>query len=377
MAVTGRVFLSLAILLAACVPRGRHEESAPRSASPGSGKAASQPAGRATFGALVRDLPPRERRALEPPPAVGVLVGEVIVLGPAARAGLRTRDVIVALDGTAVKTPCDLFKRLAAKKPGESVAFSMQRRNATFDAAIVLDEAAPLYTLACDTGDAAGCMLLAWEKKKTGNAVDLFKKACDWGLADGCAAAGKAYLDGEEISQDTRQSLALFERGCLQGSASACASEAFQYATGRGVPQDDVRATERYVKACDGGDPSGCYNFGLMAETGRGTDQDFTRAVTAYTEGCDGGSYLACTNLGFLVENGRGTPADEAKAAGFYRRACEGDGCGDRDTKGCLNLGICALHGRGIPEDPARAAGLFRQACDGGEADACSRLKAQ
>jgi TPR repeat protein len=377
MPVTGRVLLSLALLFTACVPGERHEESAPRRASPGAGTAASRPAGRVTFGALVHDLPPRERRALEPPPAGGVLVGEVITLGPAARAGLRPRDVIVALDGTAVKNPCDLFKRLAGKKAGQSVAFSMQRRNATFDAAVVLDEPVPLYTLACDTGDAAGCMLLAWENKRTGNAVDLFKKACDLGLPDGCAAAGKAYFDGEGISQDTRQSLALFERGCLQGSASACVAEAFQYAVGRGVPQDDVRATERYLKACDGGDPSGCYNLGLMAETGRGTDQDFTRAVTAYTEGCDGGSYLACTNLGFLVENGRGTPADEAKAAGYYRRACDGDGCGDRDAKGCLNLGICALHGRGIPEDPARAVQLFHQACDGGEADACSRLKAQ
>ncbi len=377
MAVTGRVLLCLALLFTACAPGERHEESAPRRASPDAGKAASRRSGRVTFGALVHDLPPRERRALEPPPAGGVLVGEVIALGPAARAGLRPRDVIVALDRTAVKNPCDLFKHLAGKKAGQSVAFSMQRRNATFDASVVLDEAVPVYTLACDAGDAAGCMLLAWENKGTGKAVDLFKKACDLGLPDGCAAAGKAYFDGEGISQDTRQSLALFERGCLQGSAAACVAEAFQYAVGRGVPQDDVRATERYLRACDGGDASGCYNLGLMAETGRGTDQDFTRAVTAYTEGCEGGSYLACTNLGFLVENGRGTPADEAKAAGYYRRACDGDGCGDRDAKGCLNLGIFALHGRGIPEDPARAAQLFRQACDGGEADACSRLKGQ
>jgi len=355
-----------------CSPGGHSAEPSARTAAPGSGSREARPAGRATLGALVHNLLPRERRSLEPPPAGGVLLGEVIAMGPAARAGLRHRDVIEALDGAAVKNSCELFKALSAKAPGQTVKLAVQRGNATFEAEVTLEEAAPLYSLSCKTGDAAGCLLQAWQEKGT-RAVELDEEACRLGLADGCAAAGKAYLDGEGVDRDEGRSLAIFERACLLGSGAACASEAFQYATGRGVPQDDVRATELYVKACDAGDPAGCYNVGLMVETGRGVDQDLARAVAAYTEGCDGGSFLACTNLGFLIENGRGAPPDEARAAAFYRRACEGDGCGDRDPKGCLNLGICTLHGRGVREDPQRATDLFRQACNGG--DGCRRLR--
>jgi hypothetical protein len=361
------------VLVLGCSPGNHSSDPSLRGASSGAGSRAARPAGRTTLGALIRDLPPRQRRSLEPPPAGGVLLGEVIALGPAARAGLRRKDVIEAIDGAPVKNPCGLFKSLAAKAPGQAVKLSIQRGNATFEAEVTLEEAAPLYSLSCKTGDAAGCLLQAWQEKGA-RAVELDEEACRLGLADGCAAAGKAYLDGAGVDRDTGRSLAIFERACILGSAAGCGSEAFQYATGRGVPQDDVKATELYVKSCDGGDAAGCYNVGLMTETGRGTAQDFSRAVAAYTEGCDGGSFLACTNLGFLVENGRGAPADEARAAGFYRRACEGDGCGDRDPKGCLNLGIFTLHGRGVREDSGRAQDLFRQACDGGDADACARL---
>jgi hypothetical protein len=374
--VTAAVCAALVLSLG-CSP-GNHPDPASQETAPDAGNPAVRPAGRASFGALVRNLTPQDRRALDPSPAGGVLLGDAIALGPAARAGLRRRDVIEAFDGAAVKSPCDLFKALAAKAPGQAVKLSIQRGNATFDAEVTLEEAGPLYSLACKTGDAAGCLLLAG-RERDDHAVETLEEACRLGLAEGCAAAGMAYLDGTGTlreNRDTKRSLELFERACLLGSASACASEAFQYATGHGVPQDDVRATELYLKSCAGGDPSGCYNVGLMTETGRGTEKDLSRAFAAYSDGCEGGSFLACTNLGFLVENGRGAPADEARAAELYRRACDGDGCGDRDPKGCLNLGICTLHGRGVREDPARARDLFRQACDGGDTDACARLDA-
>lgn len=364
------------LLTLGCAPRGNPPEPTSRGTAPDGGQQADPPVGRVTFGAILHDLPPRQRRELAPPPAGGVLLGDVLALGPAARAGLRRRDVIVALDGAPVRSPCELLKVLGGKAPGESVQLLVQRPEETFNAAVTLEEAVPLYTLSCDTGHAAGCLLLAWETDGA-RAVELAEEACRLGLADGCAAAGKAYLDGAGAVRDEARSLDFFKRSCLMGGAAGCASAAFQYATGRGVPQDDERATDLYVKSCAEGDPAGCYNVGLMMEKGRGTEKDLTRALTAYTEGCDGGSFLACTNLGFLVEHGEGTPPDEVRAAGYYRRACAGDGCGDRDPKGCLNLGICSLHGRGVREDPERAAELFRQACDGGEADACARLAAR
>jgi serine protease Do len=57
----------------------------------------------------------------------GVSVAEVTHNGPAEKAGLRTNDLIVAVDGTPVRTARDLRNQVALKKPGQSITISVQR----------------------------------------------------------------------------------------------------------------------------------------------------------------------------------------------------------------------------------------------------------
>jgi len=57
----------------------------------------------------------------------GVSVTEVIRNGPAEKAGLKTNDLIVAVDGMPVKTSRDLRNQVALKKPGQTITISVQR----------------------------------------------------------------------------------------------------------------------------------------------------------------------------------------------------------------------------------------------------------
>ena len=59
----------------------------------------------------------------------GVLVGEVIAAGPAARAGLRAGDVIVSIAGKPTSSATGLSEVLATLRPGQRVAVKIVRQD--------------------------------------------------------------------------------------------------------------------------------------------------------------------------------------------------------------------------------------------------------
>jgi putative serine protease PepD len=59
----------------------------------------------------------------------GVYVGSVSAGSPAAKAGLRTGDVILAIDGKTTPTSDDLGTVLAGHKPGQTVTLKVQRQS--------------------------------------------------------------------------------------------------------------------------------------------------------------------------------------------------------------------------------------------------------
>jgi serine protease Do len=69
----------------------------------------------------------------------GALVAEAIKDGPAAKAGVRTGDTIVAVDGQPVREARDLSRRIASVAPGKSVSLTLYRdgkeRNVTLEVA--------------------------------------------------------------------------------------------------------------------------------------------------------------------------------------------------------------------------------------------------
>jgi len=70
----------------------------------------------------------------------GALVSDVIDDSPAARAGLKAGDIILAVDGRKIKEMRSLPRIIAAKKPGTRVRLEILRDGKTIDLDVVLDD---------------------------------------------------------------------------------------------------------------------------------------------------------------------------------------------------------------------------------------------
>ena len=70
----------------------------------------------------------------------GALVSDVIDDSPAARAGLKPGDIILAVDGRKIKEMRSLPRIIAAKKPGTRVKLEILRNGKTKTISVVLDD---------------------------------------------------------------------------------------------------------------------------------------------------------------------------------------------------------------------------------------------
>jgi serine protease Do len=82
---------------------------------------------RGYLGVSVQDATAALTKALGVPVGEGALVADVAKDSPAEKAGLKTDDVIVALDGQKVTSSGELTRRVALKKPGSSASFTVYR----------------------------------------------------------------------------------------------------------------------------------------------------------------------------------------------------------------------------------------------------------
>jgi S1-C subfamily serine protease len=69
-----------------------------------------------------------------------VLVYGVVDGSPAQRAGLRTGDLVVALDGTPVESSFDILNHVASREPGSFIRLGGWRGSAALDVQAVVAE---------------------------------------------------------------------------------------------------------------------------------------------------------------------------------------------------------------------------------------------
>ena len=82
---------------------------------------------RGWLGVSVQDLPPEEPGRRGGPASRGVLIAGVERGSPAARAGIRQGDQVVAINGERVETSRALVRNIAAVPPGQTVRLSVLR----------------------------------------------------------------------------------------------------------------------------------------------------------------------------------------------------------------------------------------------------------
>jgi serine protease Do len=88
---------------------------------------------RGSIGVGLTDLTATLRDALDLRPDRGALVQDVSLDTPAARAGLRTYDVVVGVDGRAVTSDQELTRYIAAQAPGTAVRLRVWREGTERD----------------------------------------------------------------------------------------------------------------------------------------------------------------------------------------------------------------------------------------------------
>ncbi|MBE3582045.1 MAG: trypsin-like peptidase domain-containing protein [Thermoanaerobacteraceae bacterium] len=92
------------------------------------------------LGVLLQDMTPDIAAYLGISNVQGVLIREVVSGGPAAKAGLRTGDVILQVDGQAVNSATELVKLIQQKQIGQTIQLVIFRRGGRVNVTVTLAE---------------------------------------------------------------------------------------------------------------------------------------------------------------------------------------------------------------------------------------------
>jgi len=112
---------------------------------------------RARLGVTIQDVNQQLANSFKLPRPMGALVSDVEADGPAAKAGLKTGDVITRLDGRDIDRSSDLPSRVAALKPGTSTDVEVWRGGKPVDIKVSLGELKDNVTVAkAETSDEGG-----------------------------------------------------------------------------------------------------------------------------------------------------------------------------------------------------------------------------
>lgn len=95
---------------------------------------------RGYLGVSPQELSSEVREGLGVETEKGAVVADLVEGAPAATAGLRTGDVIVAVDGEPVDDPVDLVQTIAAHAPGDRVRLDIERGSKTQHLEVTLAE---------------------------------------------------------------------------------------------------------------------------------------------------------------------------------------------------------------------------------------------
>jgi serine protease Do len=104
---------------------------------------------RGFLGVVLEELGEGEAKALGLPSTNGALVSDVVAGSPAAQAGIRRGDVILKVNGQAVRDNQDCLRKIALLRPGQTAALEIWRNSK----AIVVNVTIAVRTVSVEPGD--------------------------------------------------------------------------------------------------------------------------------------------------------------------------------------------------------------------------------
>ena len=155
-------------------------------------------------------------------------------------------------------------------------------------------------------------------------AARLYKLADDQGDAAAQCTLARIY-EYSGLPSEEREAVRLYRCAAGQGDAVAQYSLALFYAHGHnGLPRDEHEAARLYKLAASQGHPAAQCNLGEFHNLGRGGLPKSPReAARLFKLAADQGNAVAQDNLAELYARGRGVPQDYLEAAQLYKLAAD------------------------------------------------------
>ena len=97
---------------------------------------------RGQIGVAIQDLTPDIAQALGTTHTQGAVIARVVPSSPAERAGLRTNDLVIAVNGTPIHNGVELRNRVGLSKIGDSVELTIVRGSSERTVAVRIDQMA-------------------------------------------------------------------------------------------------------------------------------------------------------------------------------------------------------------------------------------------
>ena len=98
---------------------------------------------RGRIGVAIQDLTPDLARALGTTKSEGALIARVVPGSPAARAGLKASDLVVAVDGAPIHSASELRNRVGLSRIGDSVTLTVDRGGGERTVTVRIEQASP------------------------------------------------------------------------------------------------------------------------------------------------------------------------------------------------------------------------------------------
>ena len=157
---------------------------------------------RARLGVTIQDVNQQFANSFKLPRPMGALVSDVEADGPAAKAGLKSGDVITKLDGREIERSSDLPSRVAALKPGSTTRVEVWRNGKAVDIPVSLGELSDATKLAkVDEPEGGGRLGVAVRSLRPEEAKQLGAAAANGGLVveQATGAAAEAGIQAGDV----------------------------------------------------------------------------------------------------------------------------------------------------------------------------------